>query len=105
MTAEPAIWKPTTDEPAKKIGGPNEVTALSLKSGGGSAVISIYDSADSGGATPTNLKWVLDSATTGNDNQSFPDPIIFRKGMYAVCEQGLNFNPILCVAVRKYSGS
>jgi hypothetical protein len=63
------------------------VTALSLKSGKGAATISIYDASDSTGATPTNLKWVLDAAAAGNDNQPFPSPIIFRKGIFAVCEQ------------------
>lgn len=105
MTSEPAVWKPSAAEPSKKIGGPNEVTALSLKSGKGASTVSLYDASDSSGAILANLKWVLDAATTGNDNQSFPSPIIFRKGIFAVCEIGLDFDPILCVAVRKYSGS
>jgi hypothetical protein len=104
MTSDTAVWKPSATETQKKVSGPNEVTALSLKSGAGPAVISIYDATDVTGVNDTNLKWVLDSAAAGNDNQSFLSPIIFRKGIFAVCEQGPNFNPIFCLAARKYAG-
>lgn len=102
MGSDTAIWKPVDTETSKKIGGPSEVSALSLK-GGGAAYVAIYDATDSAGAIPANLKWILDTAAAGNDNQSFDSPIIFRKGIFAVCEQGINFNPVLCVATQRYA--
>lgn len=105
ISSDTAVWKPSTGETSKKIGGPNEVTALSLKSGGAAATVSIYDAADQAGATESNLKWVLDAAAPGNDNQSFNSPLIFKKGIFAVCDQGNNFNPILCVSTNRYAAA
>lgn len=102
MTSRSGIWKPTASEKEKKIADSCEVTALALKAGGGAAVIALYDGVDSTCKNDQgNLKWVLDASTTDSDNQSFSEPIIFKRGMYAVCEQGELNNPILCVATRR----
>lgn len=103
MVSNSGIWQPTTEEVSKKIAGSCEVTALALKAGGGAAVISLYDGNSTQDVTLANKKWVLDASTSDSDNQSFASPIIFKKGVFAVCEQGMNVNPILCIATRKYT--
>lgn len=102
LRSAPAIWKPTAAESAKKLAGPCEISALALKAGAGAAFISLYDGTGPTDVVDANLKWVLDASTTDSDNQSFPAPLNFRKGVYAICEQGINFNPILCIASVDY---
>jgi len=96
------VWKPTTDETSKKLAGSCEVTALKLSAGSGAAAVAIYDGVDSDDAIPNNLRWFLDASTTDNDAQSF-DGIVFLKGVFAVCEQGINFNPVVCMAASDYT--
>lgn len=75
-----------------------EVGGLSLKNGGaGGATVALYDAKTAGDANPSNETWVLDVGATGNDNQEFPHPLAFKHGIYAVLENGVNTNPILCV--------
>jgi len=93
------VWKPTDTEKEKKISGSNEVTCLKLSSGGGAATVAIYDATVAAEATPSNLKWWLDCSTTDNDINVFASPLSFTKGVYAVCEQGWDFNPVVCISV------
>jgi len=58
-------------------------------------LVKIYDRAS---ASTTNLRWILDSSTTYDDNQVFSNPLFFKNGVYAVIEQGGNFNCSVCVA-------
>lgn len=96
------VWKPVTGDTEKRLAGACEVTALKLSAGGGAAAVSIYDGEDSDDVTPNNLRWFLDASTTDNDAQSF-DGIVFLKGVYVVCEQGVNFNPVFCMAASDYT--
>lgn len=105
MASRSAIWRPNQD-PAnpqleKKLAGPCEVTALSLKAGGGSAAVALYDGSDTNAKNGIPI-WYLDASTTDNDNQSFDEALIFTKGVYAVCEEGLSGNPIVCIAKKAY---
>jgi hypothetical protein len=105
MTGRPVdsgVWKPTAGEPAKKLAGPCEVTNLKLASGAGAAYVAFYDGSSAGDATPSNLKWVLDSSTTFGDSDQF-DGLVFNKGVWAVCEQGIGLEPAVCIATRKYT--
>jgi hypothetical protein len=102
MNVNSGVWKPTSEVPSKKIAGSCEVTNLSLKAGNGAAVVSFYDGSSDGDAVPANLKWVLDASTTSSDNERF-DGLVFKKGVFAVCEQGVNFNPIVLIATKKYN--
>ena len=97
------VWKPSAGTPDQKIQGAVEITALKLAAGGGAAVVSIYDSSNLLGCNDNSLRWVLDASTTDVDSQVFCSPLIFTKGVYAICEQGIGFNPILCVAAAKYA--
>ena len=72
------------------------MAVLKLAAGGGAAVVSIYDSI--GSDSPTGLVWVLDASTTDVDCQVFANPLAFTKGVYAVCDQGWDFNPVVCIA-------
>lgn len=101
LKSNPAVWKPSTSEVRKQLAGSCEISALSLKSGGPVAV-SFYDGVDQTAETPANLKWVLEVSSVGNDNQNFSLPIIFKKGMWAVVEQGVDQNPIVCFAAANY---
>lgn len=101
--SEPIIWKPTVAEPSRLLETACEVSALSLKSGAGSAHVSLYDAKDISGTTPNALKWTLDCSTTDNDNQSFDSPLIFRKGLFAICDNGLDFNAEVCAGVLRYN--
>lgn len=94
----PGVWKPTADEPAKKLANGCEITTLKLSSGSGAAFVSFYDGESASDATPANLKWVLDCSSTDNDAQVFSNPLIFTRGVYAVCEQGVGHNPVVCIA-------
>lgn len=103
MVSNSGVWQPTNTETEKKVAGSCEVSALALKAGGGAAVVSLYDGNSTQDAVPANKKWVLDASTSDSDNQSFTIPITFKKGVYAVCEQGAGTNPILCIATRRYA--
>lgn len=105
MTSAAAVWRPAAGETSKKIGVASEVTALSLKSGTGAATVALHDVTDASQANQNTVKWVLDAAIGGNDNQSFASPIIFTRGIVAVVEQGDGNNLALCVAAKKYSAS
>lgn len=96
------VWKPTTEETSKQLAGACEVTALKLAAGGGASAIAVYDGVDSDDVTPNNLRWFLDASTTDNDAQSF-DGLVFLKGVFAVCEIGVNFNPVFCMAASDYT--
>jgi hypothetical protein len=98
----PTVWKPTPTETEKLVQGSCEVSALKLAAGGGAAVVSIYDAKNSIEANENALRWVLDASTTDNDAQSFCAPLVFKKGVYAKCEQGEGQNSILCVAAINY---
>jgi len=91
------VWKPTANGAGKKLADACEVTNLKLATGAGAAVVSIYDSQDSA----TDLKWVLDASTTDVDSQSF-DGLVFKKGVYAVLDQGGGFTPVVCIARKHY---
>ena len=91
-------WKPSTAEQAKQLAGSCEVSAVKLAAGGGSAVVALYNGNKAGDAIPANLQWFLDASTTDVDAQIFPNPLRFEKGVYAVCEQGWDFNPVVCIA-------
>ena len=95
------IWIPTSGETAKKLAGPAEVTFLKLSSGAGAAYVSVYDGSSGSDAIPANRKWVLDCSTTDNDVNPFHSPLHFAKGVYAVCEQGIGLDPVVCIAVSK----
>lgn len=83
----PGIWRITDGERSKKLAGNCEITALKLSSGSGAAFVSIYDIPDDNYAGKTPV-WVLDCSTTDNDTCIFPSPLLFKNGLYAVCEQG-----------------
>lgn len=104
ISSQPLVWKPTSAEKSKKLQGSVEVTALKLSAGGGAAHVSIYDSADLNGCNDNSLRWVLDASTTDNDFNPFEGPIGFSKGVFAICDQGWDFNPEVMVACRKYPG-
>lgn len=95
-------WKPTGSAPAKKLAGSCEVSNLSLKSGGGAAVVSFYDGVSAQDVIDANLRWVLDASTTDADNNTFAEGLVFEKGVYAVCEQGADTNPIVLIATKTY---
>lgn len=99
--ANSGVWKPTDQEQEKKIAGSCDLTHVSLKAGGAAAVVSLYDGNSSDDKKPTNLRWVLDASTGTPDNEDFSEPLNFKKGIYAVLEQGNNFNAILCFAADK----
>lgn len=103
MQSFPAVYKPVAAVEEKKIAGPCEISALALKTGGGAATVSLYDGIAAQDKIPANLKWVLDASTTVPDNQSFDSPLIFKKGIYAVFEQGGDTNPALCYAANAYA--
>ena len=96
----PVVWEPDLEGVvAKQIASSGrEVTALKLSSGAGAAFISLYDS-NMGAADLTHKRWVLDASTEDNDAQIFTSPIVFKKGIYAVLEQGTGNNPKLCIAI------
>jgi hypothetical protein len=92
------IWKPGATDTTKQIATVSkEVTAMKLIGSGGSAVVALYDTRNRE-TDDNHLRWVLDASTTYNDTQSFPNPLVFEKGIYAVLEQGVGTNPILCMA-------
>jgi hypothetical protein len=103
IASSPLTWKPIANGEGKALQGTCEVTALKLAAGGGAAFVSIYDSTNASGCNDASLKWVLDASTTDTDNSTFNSPIVFQKGVFGVCDQGGNFNPVVCIAVRKYT--
>lgn len=100
-----SVWKPTVNGDSKKIQGSCEVSSLKLSAGGGAAFVSIYDSKDQAGANENSLRTVLDASTTDNDFNAYPgdSKLIFEKGVFAVCEQGGNFNPVVVVGAKRYT--
>ncbi len=100
MTVTSGTWRPGTGETSKKLAGPCEITNLKLAASGAPAVVAFYDSMDSA----DDLKWVLDASTTDTDSDTF-EGLIFKKGVYAVLEQGANSNAIICIARRKYEAT
>lgn len=103
LQSNPAVWRvPATGLAEAKLAGPCEISGLSLKGGSGAGLISLYDGTDASAKNDTNLKWVLDASISGVDNQPFPLPIVFKKGIYAVCEQGQANNVILCFCATNY---
>jgi hypothetical protein len=96
------VWKPTPAETQKKLAGAGEVRNLSLKSGGAAAAVSFYDGTSVADVIDTNLKWVLDASQQTADNEKF-DGLIFRKGVFAVCEQGIGFTPVVCISMVEYT--
>ncbi len=96
------VWKPTALEASKKLQGGGEVSALKLAAGGGAAFVSIYDASSVDTCNENNLRWVLDASTTVIDSQCFTEPLTFEKGVVAICEQGIGFNPVVCLAMTKY---
>lgn len=99
-----AVWKPdAAPETSRKLAGPCEVSALALKASGAAAVVSFYDGVSLTDAIPANLKWVLDASTTSDDDMTFVGALIFQKGVFAVLEQGANFNAIVMIATNAYT--
>lgn len=94
--SEGGTWRPSVDQKEKHLSNPGEISALKLSCGSTSAVVVIYDAKSSADVIPANMKWYLDAAAAGNDNNCFSSPLIFRKGVYAVCEQGWQGNPVVC---------
>ena len=95
------VWKPTIINDSKKVAGPCEVDHLSLKTGGTSAFVSVYDGVDSNDIKPTNLRWVLDASTTVPDNEQL-NGLVFKKGLLLVLDQG-DASAAVCYATRKYT--
>lgn len=104
--SDAGIWKITLAVPDKQLAGPTEVSVLKLSSaGGGAAFVTIYDSFNLSGCTPTAAKWILDTSSSGVDTTNFPNPLRFKKGVYAVCEDGAGLNPQLAIATIPSSGN
>ena len=99
--ATPGVWRITSTVPAKKLAGPCEISALKLSSGNTAAFVALYDGVDSSCIIDSNLLWVLDCSTTTNDQSIFPNPIRVTKGVYAVCEDGSQDSPFLCISIIK----
>ena len=96
----PNLWEPDVEGVTTKqlASSGREVTALKLSAGAGSAVVALYDNGD-GNANPTDRKWVLDASTTDNDGMAFSSPLSFKKGIYAVLEQGAGLGAKLNYAI------
>ena len=93
------VWNPDVEgSTSKTIASSSvEVSHLKLVASGGSAHVDLYDNNSS--ANPTDLVWSMDASTTANDDNSFPNPLLFRKGIFAVLTQGSGFNPQLSIAI------
>lgn len=102
MQADSGVWQPTVAAPSQKLAGAGECSSLCLKAGGSSAAVLIYDGTTLADAIPANLRWVLDASTTDCDNNFFPKSIIFKKGVFALCDQGAG-NATVCIAMDKYT--
>ncbi len=83
---------------AFKIAGPCEVSKLKLSALAAPAFVSIYDAADASGAIPSQRKWFLDAGVAACDSDVFPNPLTFKRGVYAICEDGGGSNPQLGIA-------
>lgn len=101
MANDSGVWKPAGNNDSKKLAGPCEVDHLSLKTGATAGFVSFYDAVDINGAVPTALRWQLDASTTVPDNEQL-NGIVFKKGLFAVVEQG-DANLSICYATRKYT--
>jgi hypothetical protein len=100
--AKTAIWRPDSEGSTTKqlVSSSVEVGSFKLTSGSLSAFVSLYDSNQTSGQPNANdLRWALDTSTTGSDAEEFTYPLLFTKGIYAVLEQGSGGNPILCMSV------
>jgi hypothetical protein len=97
--SQSAVWLPDTEgNTSKKLAGSCEVSVLKLIASASAAHVKFYDSASSADNIPNNLKWVLDASTTDVDYQVFVNPLVFKKGVYAVLEQGSGFSPMICIS-------
>ena len=94
--AIPGVWQITSSVTTKQVAGSCEISSFKLISTGGSAHVKLYDSV--GSADSSSLKWALDSSLYTNDSHDFSNPLVFEKGVYAVCEDGFSFSPILCLS-------
>lgn len=110
MAATPLVWMPDVEGndgtamggyPARKVFGGAELSHAKLSSGSGAAVISLHDCKDAVLASQQNIKMVLDSSNTGNDNMALSNPIVFRAGIVAVMQQGAGTNPALSIGILK----
>jgi len=92
------VWNPDVEgSTSKTIASSSiEVTHLKLVASGGSAHVDLYDNNSS--ANPTDLVWSMDASTTANDDNDFANPLLFKKGIFAVLTQGSGFNPQLSLA-------
>lgn len=95
--ATPGYWKPATANEGKQLAGPCEVSVLKLTAGSSAAHVTIYDSSTST-TNPNKIVWVLDASTQDDDCQVFTNPLVFKNGVYAVCDQGSTFNAEICIA-------
>jgi len=90
------VWKPTANGQGFQFATTSvEITAMKLATGTSAGHVSFYDNAT---GQQSNLVWVLDSSTTYDDSQVFPNPLFFKKGVYAVIDVGGTFNCEVCVA-------
>lgn len=97
--SRPSVFEFVGSETTKQIASSGvEVSSLKLIASASAAVVSLYDTS---GTNPqsTDKKWVLDASTSDNDVQNFSNPLGFKKGIYAVLEQGANSNAKLCIAM------
>lgn len=91
------VYEPDKEGNTKVIASSGrEVAFLKLVASGGSAHIELYDNPTT--ANPTDLVWVMDASTSCNDVNPFPNPLFFKKGIYAKLTQGAGFNAKLCLA-------
>jgi len=98
----PAVWNPDQEGTvAKKLANSCEITALKLTGNAGAAYISLYDGVEAGDAKPTNLKWAMDSSQQTPDTDIFSSPLVFKRGVYAVLEQGAGSGSVLCLAATR----
>lgn len=92
------VWKPSTSEKEKYLADAGEFSTLKLSAGTGGSTVYLYDAKTSANATENNLKWVLDCSAASNDINIFSSPLLFEKGVYAVCKTGWQYNPIVSLA-------
>lgn len=96
------VWDPDTEGNTSKViaSSGQEVSALKLVTAeAGSGLVFLYDANTAGGAGPSTLRWVMDAAADNADAQEFPNPLVFKNGIYAVMEQGQNQRVVLCLAI------
>lgn len=97
--ANASVWYPDNEGNVdKKIANSCELSAVKLSAGALPATVTLYDAVSLADCIYANAKWFLDASTTDDDNQSFPAPINFKKGIYAVLESGTGGAPRLSFA-------